>query len=128
MSTGTRTNPPTIFNLFVRNPQSDKGVNLQAGFRSFAYYESVFSPFTTARLSFIDSGFGIRVDSNDDPTERTGTVDNALKLTGSDLLVAFGHPSGTMEFDEYRPLKDIGATDNSAGEGKQIIDLRLQSE
>ena len=128
MSTGTRTNPPTIFNLFVRNPQSDKGVNLQAGFRSFAYYESVFSPFTTARLSFIDSGFGIRVDSNDDPTERTGTVDNALKLTGSDLLVAFGHPSGTMEFDEYRPLKVIGATDNSAGEGKKIIDLRLQSE
>ena len=80
------TRPPNLDILYVKNNNTDKAHDLREGFIQFSYYESLLSPYITGSLTYLDSGQGGVVDSQNDTPEstRTGTVINTCLLYTSD--------------------------------------------
>ena len=128
------TDPPNLDILYVKNNNTDKAHDLRDGFIQFSYYESLLSPYITGSLTYLDTGQGGVVDSQNDTPEstRTGTVINTLPLVaGEDIKVKLNHPSGVLDFsgDNQHFIVDSFKDYNSGGgERNSIVHLNLISK
>ena len=73
---------------------SNESIELLGGFLQFEYFESLLSPYTTANLSIIDTGYAIMAGAQEDLQERLGTLRSSTDtLKGKTLTVKIAHPS-----------------------------------
>jgi len=90
--------PATITQLSIDDLNLTTGQNeeieLLGGFLQFEYFESLLSPYTTANLLFIDTGYAVLAGAQEDLQERLGTIrSSAETLKGKTLTVKISHPS-----------------------------------
>ena len=95
---------------------------------AFDYFESIMSPNITANVIVVDSGGSITYDKKYDTQERSGSIYNALPITGREK-VEFRIKSalGTLDF-EKRPLFVNGVSNPDQNSQRESILLSLFSE
>lgn len=72
---------------------------------SFSYYESIYSPFVTATLIFIDTGGSVTAERDQDTQSRLGNIVSSLPITGRENIeVKISSKYGTLSFLK-NPLK-----------------------
>ena len=73
---------------------SNKSIELLGGFLQFEYFESLLSPYATANLLIIDTGYAVIAGPQEDLQERLGTLRSSTDtLKGKTLTVKISHPS-----------------------------------
>ena len=92
---------------------SNQTIELLGGFLQFEYFESLLSPYTTANLLFIDTGYAVLAGAQEDLQERLGTLKSSTDtLKGKTLTIKIEHPSvesgiagGGLEFNFDNPWR-----------------------
>tara|TARA_Y100000004_G_scaffold91312_1_gene102331 strand:- start:2964 stop:4316 length:1353 start_codon:yes stop_codon:yes gene_type:complete len=65
---------------FIDITKDSKKIPLIGKMTTFDYYESLLSPNVTAKLSYVDTGGGVKHDGKYDTQERVGTIYNSLPI------------------------------------------------
>lgn len=85
--------------------KNGKRVRLDGKTTSFSYYESIYSPFVTATLIFIDTGGSVTAERDQDTQSRLGNIVSSLPITGRENIeVKISSKYGTLSFLK-NPLK-----------------------
>lgn len=97
---------------------------------TFDYYESLFAPYLTANITFVDVGRSIEYDTKYDPQGRIGSLYNALPITGDGSeRVEFKIRAGDLFLDFIRDYFIVnGAVDLGKESNRQGVALSLISQ
>ena len=129
MSNATEASIYEILNIEKLNKETNETevVNIKGKTVSFKYYESLLSPNATGALIFVDTGNAIV--SKTDKQERTGSIYNALPLTGQEKIkFKISSKLGTINFsseDQYFQVNKI--TNLKQESQKEAVSLELIS-
>lgn len=125
------TRSPNIEVLYIEKPDGKRGDHLAGGFVKFEYFESLLSPFITAKLRILDTGYSGRATSKTDIQERKGNVSSTLPIAVNDSLdVHLTTETGHLNFSSltgYSLIVDQFNAHKSVN-GKQIVDFNLISK
>ena len=114
--------------LIKKRDGKDYKVQLEGKTVSFDYYESIRSPNVSANMVIMDTGFSARYSKEFDKQERSGSIYNALPLTGNEKLEFKIESSlGELNFIN-RPLLVNGSTSPDQNSKREAILLSLFSE
>jgi len=107
--------------------KNGKEVNLQGKTTSFDYYESVLSPNITVNLTVKDGPNAVKYDKKFDKQERTGTIYNALPITGGEKIkFKIRNSIATLDFGR-KPLTVSGASNMAQDDKTSSIMIQLVS-
>lgn len=115
---------------------SNKTIELLGGFLQFEYFESLLSPYATANLLIIDTGYAIMAGAQEDLQQRMGTLKSSVDtLKGKTITVRITHPSvesniegDGLQFDVDNPWK-ISDTPLVIGDDQvEIFTLKLRPQ
>ena len=113
--------------------KNGKKYSLASKVTSFDYYESLLSPNVTATMSFVDTSLveydesSVNYDKEYDPQERSGTIYNALPITGSEeVRFRISSALGVLDFSNT-PLYVNGASNPDQESNRESVILSLVS-
>ena len=125
--------PATISQLLLYDADdagtivNESRVDLSGGFISFEYYESLFSPHVTASISYIDTGYAVRGQS--DVQERIGTVFNSSNdFKGKIVDIIISHESSSTGLNlANNPLEIVQSVSGVSKDKKRVHTFKLSS-
>lgn len=97
---------------------------------NFSYYESIFSPITTASLTYVDNGDLVKSNKSVDVQERAGTILEALPIFGKgEETVSFNiqNDSGSLDFTS-KPMVVSNPIPLYQRDNKEAVSIHLYSK
>lgn len=112
----------------IKIVKGGKSVDLSGKVIHFYYYESLLSPYISAKFDYVDTGNTIRADQEDDPQRRFGTLTSALPLRGNESTNFFFESFlGNLDFSK-NPLLIDGYSIVGQEANRESVQVRLISE
>lgn len=114
---------------FIDLVKGDKKYSLLGKMTTFDYYESILSPNITAKISYVDTGGGVKHSGTYDKQERVGTIYNALPIEAQGdekITFKFSNPLGSLDFTTS-PLIITGSKNLDQESKRESVILHLIS-
>lgn len=95
---------------------------------NFSYYESLLLPQVTANVTYVDLANSISADSEQDKSQRRGTILNSLPIRGNEKFeFIINSKLGSLNFKNY-PLRVVGTSSSKQESFREATVLSLSSE